>query len=574
MSEILTVSASGITASKQDINLDNIYVDGRYVSDHTEPQSRISKTSTADVQVYAVTDAGALAKDRERAARDTDSIYRDLYRINEEMDADGFFDRQAIWQFLLNAGDTLQTSAYRANGEVQGMSFAGIFLQNGKGIAVHAGDSRIYVIRGDKVLKITDDHLEVTTLLQNGIINQDQMEIHKKNSRLSAYLGMEGLEAEEDIFFTKTFKFYAGDIFLICTDGVSDTFRQADLERLFRNSHDVDPSVILQVLSDRAYDKNDDDHALVVLRVETAGEAANTSEPVRPAAATVPKAPARVEEEPEEEEEPEASGFLGKVSGFFGKLFGVGDDDEEDEDEEYGYGQPAKTSARPSAAQPDENEDDEPGFFAKIGDKLHRTFHPEDYEDGEDEDDEDEEEGEERGMSVTSKLIAIVAGVVLVMILLLILIIRSCREGGEESKPEPEESRIESIAESEPESEPESTVASEPESEPVSTEESAAESTEESAASEPESTVESEPESTVESEPESVDESGDRTCIVISGDGWASVAGRMYPELGTDYATRSAVGKVLQTLNKDKALRTGVEIVGPSLEEMRAAIGR
>ena len=46
-----------------------------------------------------------------------------------------------------------------------GVSYAGLFFHGNRGLAVHVGDSfGIYVIRGGRILQITEDHLEFADL--------------------------------------------------------------------------------------------------------------------------------------------------------------------------------------------------------------------------------------------------------------------------------------------------------------------------------------------------------------------------------------------------------------------------
>ena len=106
--------------------------------------------------------------------------------------------------------------------------------------------------------------MNLPTYTIKGIITQDQMDIHKKDSKLSAYLGMEDLEEIDEEVFSKYFIFYPGDIFLICTDGLSDTLRDGDLERLVRSLRTEEDMVtgLMKALGRRILDKSDADSAV------------------------------------------------------------------------------------------------------------------------------------------------------------------------------------------------------------------------------------------------------------------------------------------------------------------------
>ncbi len=80
----------------------------------------------------------------------------------------------------------------------------------------HMGDSRAYLLRGDRVKRLTEDHSIVSLLVRQGEITPQEAESHPARGRLSRFAGMEG-----DVpAATTTIDLEAGDRILICTDGV------------------------------------------------------------------------------------------------------------------------------------------------------------------------------------------------------------------------------------------------------------------------------------------------------------------------------------------------------------------
>lgn len=81
---------------------------------------------------------------------------------------------------------------------------------------VHAGDSRLYLLRGGKVLTHTRDHSRVQLMMDQGLINEAQAAVHPERNKVYSCLG--GPQAPEIEFSRKT-PLETGDVLALCTDG-------------------------------------------------------------------------------------------------------------------------------------------------------------------------------------------------------------------------------------------------------------------------------------------------------------------------------------------------------------------
>ena len=81
----------------------------------------------------------------------------------------------------------------------------------------HAGDSRLYVIRGGRVLTRTRDHSRVQLLMDQGLITPAQAALHPDRNKVYSCLG--GRLAPEIVLSRKT-PLEAGDVVALCTDGL------------------------------------------------------------------------------------------------------------------------------------------------------------------------------------------------------------------------------------------------------------------------------------------------------------------------------------------------------------------
>jgi PPM family protein phosphatase len=82
---------------------------------------------------------------------------------------------------------------------------------------VHVGDSRAYLLRGDKLHQITHDHTLVQSLVDEGRITPEEATTHPQRSWITRALDGRG-EIELDISVREA---HAGDRYLLCTDGLS-----------------------------------------------------------------------------------------------------------------------------------------------------------------------------------------------------------------------------------------------------------------------------------------------------------------------------------------------------------------
>lgn len=83
---------------------------------------------------------------------------------------------------------------------------------------VHVGDSRLYLLRGGAISRLTRDHSYVGRLVESGVLNSDEAERHPQRHILTAALGAGG-EIVADAP-TDPVTLEDGDVLVLCTDGL------------------------------------------------------------------------------------------------------------------------------------------------------------------------------------------------------------------------------------------------------------------------------------------------------------------------------------------------------------------
>jgi PPM family protein phosphatase len=99
-------------------------------------------------------------------------------------------------------------------------------IQNGQAWWAHAGDSRLYWIRDNKVVERTRDHSKVEALLSMGLIDASEQDDHPERNKVFNCLGS---PFEPTLEVSAGVVLQPGDTLLLCSDGVWGSFKDDDL---------------------------------------------------------------------------------------------------------------------------------------------------------------------------------------------------------------------------------------------------------------------------------------------------------------------------------------------------------
>jgi len=101
----------------------------------------------------------------------------------------------------------------------------------------HVGDSRAYLLRDVRLEQLTEDHSLVNELLKSGKLSPEEAETHPQRSVITRAVGTDP-DVDVESF---TVDAQEGDVFLICSDGLTDMVADEDIfDLLERNQRDLD----------------------------------------------------------------------------------------------------------------------------------------------------------------------------------------------------------------------------------------------------------------------------------------------------------------------------------------------
>ncbi len=145
---------------------------------------------------------------------------------------------------------------YKVMGMGTTVSFAMIYKK--KLITAQVGDSRVYLIKGNKIEQITKDHSYVQELLSRGEITPEEAKNHPKKNYITRAIGVEDY-IKVDISIND----YKGGIVFICSDGLTNLVDDNEILEYVKNSKDIQKTA--QQLVDLANERGGKDNISIVV---------------------------------------------------------------------------------------------------------------------------------------------------------------------------------------------------------------------------------------------------------------------------------------------------------------------
>ncbi|TGJ76551.1 Stp1/IreP family PP2C-type Ser/Thr phosphatase [Caproiciproducens galactitolivorans] len=167
--------------------------------------------------------------------------------------------KDLITTAIYNANLTIHEKA-KGDAELNGMgtTVVAAILSNGLAHIAHAGDSRAYLLGKDGIKQLTVDHSMVQEMVNNGDLTEQQAKIHPQKNIITRALGV-----EPSILIDYCEKeFLAGDLLLICTDGLTN---YVDAEQIYQLSGTMNAESLTEKLVMLAKDCGGGDNITVVI---------------------------------------------------------------------------------------------------------------------------------------------------------------------------------------------------------------------------------------------------------------------------------------------------------------------
>ncbi|MDR2999595.1 MAG: MerR family transcriptional regulator [Microbacterium sp.] len=144
----------------------------------------------------------------------------------------------------------------------RGSTFTAVSLNGDIATIAHLGDSRGWLVRDGVLRQLTTDHTEVSALVEDGRLSEEEARLHPRRAVLNRALAR-GVLTEPDVIGVTVQR---GDRLVLTTDGVHALFSAERLEQLLAEE-DADAAVA--TLDAAVRDAGEpDNHAVVLIDIE------------------------------------------------------------------------------------------------------------------------------------------------------------------------------------------------------------------------------------------------------------------------------------------------------------------
>lgn len=140
----------------------------------------------------------------------------------------------------LGAGQRLYRAFQQANIEIYDRAIAvpelrgmattltAVALEGGELTAVHAGDSRLYLVRGGAITQLTKDHTVAAEKVRLGLLSREKARTHPDRSVLTRSVGRELIVSRDRL----TQRLGQGDVLVLCSDGLHNVLGDEEMREI------------------------------------------------------------------------------------------------------------------------------------------------------------------------------------------------------------------------------------------------------------------------------------------------------------------------------------------------------
>jgi PPM family protein phosphatase len=232
------------------------------LSDAGRKRRRNEDSFVVDPPLFVIADGMGGAQAGEVASRLAASAFREYH------EADELAPEERLAAIVHEANRRIYDRS-RSDAATTGMGTtitAALFTGGGVTIG-HVGDSRAYRLRDDRLEQLTHDHSLVGDLVRSGRLSPEEARLHPQRSVITRALGTDP-DVDVDTF---TLEPQPGDVYLLCSDGLTDMLEDDEIVALVRDTGGLDSTA--KALVKAANRKGGEDNVTVVLFAVEEGDA-------------------------------------------------------------------------------------------------------------------------------------------------------------------------------------------------------------------------------------------------------------------------------------------------------------
>jgi PPM family protein phosphatase len=140
-----------------------------------------------------------------------------------------------------------------------GTTVISLVVKDEQAFFAHVGDSRAYLIRGELIQQISEDHSLVNEQIKAGMITPEEAKHSRYKNIITRSVGFE----EEVLVDVMGVVAEPGDTFILCSDGLANMVEDRELLEIVRGAEGV--ASVPQALIDLANERGGDDNITAIV---------------------------------------------------------------------------------------------------------------------------------------------------------------------------------------------------------------------------------------------------------------------------------------------------------------------
>lgn len=192
---------------------------------------------------------------------------------------------QPLWTLksaMLEANHAITSvAAHDESKKGMGSTIACALVIDGHLYIASMGDSRIYLIRDERIRQLTTDHTWVQEAIENGVISQQEAQKHPRRNLIRSYLGSsDPIQPDLRMFLTDTespeqaeanqgLPLIPEDLILLCSDGLTSLVPDQEILAVMEKTPDKEQAI--HRLVDLANQRGGHDN-ITIVAIQGAGE--------------------------------------------------------------------------------------------------------------------------------------------------------------------------------------------------------------------------------------------------------------------------------------------------------------
>ncbi len=238
MGNKLKIDATVITTkgNVRSNNEDNFYFNGLIMKKTDNSDfCTYSLSTTGQNFIFAVCDGMGGEECGEEASFSAVQALQDMYVDLKSQKFSSITHLKDFMDCYVDLSNTLICKHSNSINKRMGTTLASVIFFEARALALNIGDSRVYLFRDSCIMQLTTDHNEAEQLIRLGILNKDTARLHISKNVLTRHLGISPQYGKMEADYSDEIKVQKGDLYLICSDGLTDSINDESLSNCLAN---------------------------------------------------------------------------------------------------------------------------------------------------------------------------------------------------------------------------------------------------------------------------------------------------------------------------------------------------